>query len=66
MIRDEIARMVEEAVDRAKEAGDLPAVALPEIVIERPQRLEHGDYATSLPLRLARAAGAKPFEERSA
>ena len=62
MIRDEIARMVEEAVDRAKEAGDLPAVALPEIVIERPQRLEHGDYATSLPLRLARAAGAKPIE----
>ncbi|MCH7837229.1 MAG: arginine--tRNA ligase [Chloroflexi bacterium] len=62
MIRDEIARMVEEAVDRAKKAGDLPAVALPEIVIERPQRLEHGDYATSLPLRLARAAGAKPIE----
>ena len=54
--------MVEEAVGRARDAGDLPAVALPEIVIERPQRPEHGDYATSLPLRLARAAGAKPVD----
>ncbi len=62
MIKDEIARMVEEAVSRARDAGDLPAVALPEIVIERPQRPEHGDYATSLPLRLARAAGAKPVD----
>ena len=47
MIKHEIARMVEEAVSRARDAGDLPAVALPEVVIERPQRAEHGDYATS-------------------
>ena len=62
MIKHEIARMVEEAVAHARDAGDLPAVALPEIVIERPQRPEHGDYATSLPLRLARAARANPIE----
>ncbi len=62
MIKDEIARAVEEAVTRAQEAGELPAVALPEVVIERPQRPEHGDYATSLPLRLARAAGANPLD----
>lgn len=60
MIRDEIASIVEQAVERAREAGDLPAVALPDVAIERPQRPEHGDYATSLPLRLARAARAKP------
>lgn len=62
MIKDEIARIVKEAVSRAQEAGDLPSVALPEIEIERPQRAEHGDYATSLPLRLARAARANPLE----
>ncbi|OGO51672.1 MAG: arginine--tRNA ligase [Chloroflexi bacterium RBG_16_68_14] len=62
MIKDEIARMVEEAATRAQEAGELPAIALPEIVIERPQRSEHGDYATSLPLRLARAAQANPLD----
>ena len=62
MIKDEIARAVEQAVAAAQEAGELPEVALPDIVIERPQRAEHGDYATSLPLQLARAAGAKPLE----
>ena len=62
MIKHEIARMVEEAVSRARDAGDLPAVALPEVVIERPQRAEHGDYATSLPLRLSRAARANPID----
>jgi len=62
VIKHEIARVVEEAVSRAQAAGELPAVALPEIVIERPQRAEHGDYATGLPLRLARAARTNPIE----
>jgi arginyl-tRNA synthetase len=62
VIKHEIAGIVAEAVRRAQAAGDLPNVALPEIVIERPQRAEHGDYATSLPLRLARAARANPIE----
>jgi arginyl-tRNA synthetase len=54
--------MVERAAKEAQESGDLPKVALPEIVIERPQRPEHGDYATSLPLRLARPARANPLD----
>ena len=62
MIRHEIARSVKEAADRARKDGALPDVALPEIVIERPQRPEHGDYATGLPLQLARAARANPIE----
>ena len=62
MIKHQIADMVEQAAKSAQEAGDLPAVALPEIVIERPQRPEHGDYATSLPLRLARPARANPLD----
>jgi arginyl-tRNA synthetase len=39
----------------------LPAVALPDVAIERPQRPEHGDYATSLALRLARSARVNPL-----
>ncbi len=62
MIKEEIAQAVRDAVSRAQQAGDLPDVALPEIVIERPQRAEHGDYATGLPLQLARAARAKPVD----
>jgi arginyl-tRNA synthetase len=62
MIRHDIAGMVKEAVAAARKAGELPDVALPDIAIERPQRSEHGDYASSLPLRLARAARANPIE----
>jgi arginyl-tRNA synthetase len=62
MIRQEIARLVSEAAQEAREAGALPSVALPEVEIERPQRPDHGDYATSMALRLARAANAKPLD----
>jgi arginyl-tRNA synthetase len=51
MIRDDLATIIEAAAQAAMEAGDLPQVVLPEIVIERPARPEHGDYATNLPLR---------------
>jgi arginyl-tRNA synthetase len=62
MIRDDIAAMIETAAEAAMDAGELPRVVLPEIVIERPARPEHGDYATNLPLRLARAARANPVD----
>src|SRR5262245_32804043 len=62
MIRDDIAGMMETAASAAMSAGELPHVVLPEIFIERPARSEHGDYATNLPMRLARAARAKPLD----
>ena len=62
MIRDTIEAAVREAAQAAIDAGELPHVALPEVTVERPARAEHGDYATSLPLRLARAARANPLE----
>ncbi|HYM16372.1 MAG TPA: arginine--tRNA ligase [Dehalococcoidia bacterium] len=62
MIRDDLARTVEQAAQSAMADGALPRTVLPEIVIERPARPEHGDYATNLPLRLARAARANPLD----
>jgi arginyl-tRNA synthetase len=56
MIKYDLTELVAEATRRARDEGDLPAVALPEVPVEHPQRPEHGDYASSLPLRLARAA----------
>ncbi len=61
MIKDDIERLVAGAVERAQGAGDVPAVAVPEAAVERPQRPDHGDYASSLPLRLARAARMPPL-----
>src|SRR2546426_1285094 len=62
MIRHEIEKLIAEAIRAAQEAGEIPAAGAPEPLVERPQRPEHGDYASSLPLRLARAAGMNPLE----
>lgn len=62
MIKDDIADLIAGAVKRAQESGDLPSVPIPDTPVERPQRPEHGDYATSLPMRLARSARMSPLE----
>ena len=50
-----------QATQEAQRAGKLPTIALPEITIERPQNPDHGDYASSLPLKLARATRLNPM-----
>ena len=62
MLKNTIAELLSEAIARAKQEGRLPDISLPEIAIERPQKPEHGDYASSISLKLARAAGTNPLE----
>jgi arginyl-tRNA synthetase len=50
------------AASEAQRTGRLPVVALPDTQLEHPQNPEHGDYASSLPLKLARATGVKPMQ----
>jgi arginyl-tRNA synthetase len=61
MLRERLISLLTEAAIRAQKEGKLPAVALPEITIERPQNAEHGDYASNFPLKLARIARANPM-----
>ena len=53
--------MLTQAASQAQQLGKLPSVALPEVAVERPQNPEHGDYASSFPLKLARATGVSPL-----
>lgn len=53
--------LVAGATRAAIEAGALPDVALPDELVERPRDASHGDYASSLPLRLARSAMMPPL-----
>ena len=57
LVRDRLARLVGDAVARAQSTGQLPAVAMPEIAIERPAKAEQGDFATNFALRAKRALG---------
>jgi len=61
MIKQRIIELLAQAADKAQKSGKLPSVAVPEITIEHPQNPAHGDYASSLPLKLARATGASPL-----
>src|SRR5512136_2202930 len=61
MVRRKIARLLEEAVGEAQKQGLLPEVALPEVMLERPQDTGHGDYASNFPMKLARVAKASPM-----
>ena len=61
MLKYKIARLLEQAAKAAQVEGLLPPIALPEVTLERPQNPEHGDYASSLPLKLAKAARKDPL-----
>ena len=50
------------AVEEAQRQGVLPEGSLPPLNLERPQDPKNGDFATSLPLRLAKAARKAPLQ----
>ena len=61
MIKHKLAKILEEVVRDAQTKELLPSIALPEISLEHPQNPEHGDYASSLPLKMGRAARTDPL-----
>ena len=62
LIRENIAHLVRQALTEAQAADALPSVAVDEVAIERPQNPEHGDFASSLPLKLARPMRMNPLQ----
>ncbi len=54
--------LIAHAVQQARSEGTLQLETMPEIQVERPANPQHGDFATSLPLRLARATRINPIE----
>ena len=62
MTPEQLADVVRAAVSAAVARGTLAVEVPGEVVIERPRNPEHGDYATNVALRLAKAAGRPPRE----
>src|SRR3972149_1160600 len=62
MIKQELERLISEAVRKAQDAGAPPARGVPDVPRDPPQRPEHGDYASSLAPRLSRSARMSPLE----
>ena len=55
-----LASLISDALTRAQAEGALPPSGAAEVTIERPQHAEHGDYSSSLPLKLARPMQMSP------
>lgn len=62
LIHHELAAGVKQGIEQAQAAGALPRFEIPEITIERPRAAEFGDYATPMPLKLARLARLAPMK----
>ena len=56
----ELATAVRAAVRAAVESGELAVQVPDDVKVERPKAREHGDYATSIALQLAKPAGRPP------
>ncbi len=61
MVKQRLIELLAKAASEAQRLGKLPLVTLPDIIIEHPQNPEHGDYASSFPLKLARTVGLSPL-----
>jgi len=61
MLKKKLATCLQQAVIKAQQEGSLVTVTLPEVVIEHPQNPEHGDFASGLPLKLARTMKMPPL-----
>jgi arginyl-tRNA synthetase len=53
---------VQQAIQAAQTAGDLPNFALPMIEVRPPKHPEQGDYATPVAMQLAKVARRSPFD----
>lgn len=62
MIKDDINALVGQAISAALAAGQLPELVIPEISVERPAKPEHGDYAVSVAMKMARTARMNPLK----
>jgi arginyl-tRNA synthetase len=59
---DQLAGQIHGLVLAAIKAGTIAGTAPDAIVLDRPKNRDHGDYATSIALQLAKAAGKNPRE----
>ncbi len=69
LVRDRIAGLVTAALKQAQADGELPAQPAADpavVVLERPQKSEHGDYASNVALRMAKRLGVPPMAIASA
>ena len=62
IVRQLIVELLEQALQEAQSKDLLPRETSVEVTVEHPQSPEHGDFASNLPLKLARSLRMNPFD----
>lgn len=60
MIRDELGTLIQEGISASVSDNSLPELIVPEIAVEPASKPEFGDYASSVALKMSRAARQSP------
>jgi len=59
-VQSKVAAVILKALDIAKSEGQLPCDVPSQLILDRPKNRDHGDYATSIALALAKKANMQP------
>ena len=57
-----VRKLINSALDQAKNKGDLELSVMPEVVVEKPKEEKFGDFSTSLAMGLSKSERKKPYE----
>ena len=57
-----VRKLINSALDQAKNNGDLELFVMPEVVVEKPKEEKFGDFSTSLAMGLSKSERRKPYE----
>jgi arginyl-tRNA synthetase len=61
MVKHKLVQLLQQAIAEAQARGLIPPIDMPEISLDRPQDPKHGDYASTIALRLGRTMGIDPL-----
>lgn len=61
MIKQRLVELLTLAIHKAQKAGKIPMLPLPDVMVERPQNPDHGDFASNIAMKLSRHTGLKPL-----
>ena len=62
MIRDEIKKIIKEAILKAQKEKKLPDFKIPKISVEHPEKKEYGDYSTNIAMICSKLAKKAPMQ----
>ncbi len=62
LLNEDLALCLRAAIERAQQAGALPAFDIPVVPVDRPKQAAHGDYASPVAMQLARLARQAPLK----